>query len=67
MFFPIPSSEFIKSLNFGSNLKKNAKKKLTIFHIEIDICRGKNLFKIRNRVYSDTSELFHLSDETIRI
>ena len=33
--FPIKSSEFIKSHNFGSNLKKTAKKK-SFFHLEID-------------------------------
>ena len=38
VIFPIWSSEFIKSLNFGSNLKKTTKIKQNffIFHLEMD-------------------------------
>ena len=69
VIFPIQSSEFIKSLNFGSNLKKNCNKKnlnLFIFHLEIDFYRYKNICCIWNRIFSDRSKL-DLFDETIRI
>ena len=52
------SSGFIKSLNFGGNLKK----KLTfffIFHLKIDFIYiyRKYIFIILIRVYSDTSKI----------
>ena len=49
------SSEFIKSLNFESNLKKLEKKTCNIFHLKIDFYRKKKL--ISNRIYSDRIEL----------
>ena len=41
VIFPMQLSEFIKSVNFGSNLKKTAEKKLknSIFHLKIDFYR----------------------------
>ena len=68
VIFSIQLSEFIKSLNFGSNLKKTARKNLNIliFHIKINFYRWKNNFQISNRVHSNRSER-DLSDETIRI
>ena len=41
VIFPIRSSEFIKSLNVGSNMKKNAKKNLQILilHLKNDFYR----------------------------
>ena len=38
VIFPVQLSEFIKAVNFGSNLKKNyiKKRKNLIFHLKID-------------------------------
>ena len=46
-FFPIQSSEFVKSLKFGFNLKKKTDRKNLkefIFHLRIDFYRSKNYF-----------------------
>ena len=61
-------SEFIRSVNFGSNMKKTAwkKRKNLILHLKIDFFKWRNIFLIYNKVYSDRSEL-DLSNETIRI
>ena len=68
VIFPVQLSKFKKSVYFGSNLKKTARKnlKIFIFHIKINFYSWKNIFSMWNRVYSDRSEL-DLSDETIRI
>ena len=68
VIFPMQLSEFIKSVNFVSNLKKNEEKKRKnyIFDLKIDFFRWKNIFLIYNKVYSDRSEL-DLSDEAVRI
>ena len=60
-------SEFIKSVNFGSNMKKTAYKKWKnlILHLKIDFFKWKNIFLIYNKLDSDRSEL-DLSDETVR-
>ena len=46
VIFPIQSSEFIKSLNFGSNLKKTAKKN------SIFLFFSKKLIFIDKEIYS---------------
>ena len=63
----MPSSKFIKSLNFGSNLKITAtKNKNKHFSPRNGFLYRKNIFLFWNMVYSDRSEL-DLTDETIRI
>ena len=64
--FPIQSSEFTKSLNFGSNLKKSCKKKSKIFNFLPKDCffKIKNIFSIWNRVYSVRS-ILDLSDGSL--
>ena len=59
VFFPIQSSGFIKSVNFGCHLKKSGKKnlKFLIFHLKIDFYSLKNMFLIWKRAYSDIPEL----------
>ena len=48
VIFPMQSSEFIKSANFVSNLKKTEEKKRKnyIFNLKIDFYRWKNIFLI---------------------
>ena len=48
VIFSIQISGFIKSLNFGSNLKKTARKnlKIFIFHIKINFYGWKNIFSM---------------------
>ena len=64
--FPMKSSEYTKSLNYGSisTLRKNLI--FFIFHLIIDFIDKKIFFLILNTVYCDRSELDH-SDGTIRI
>ena len=65
--FPVQSSEFMKLLNFGSNLKKKLQeKKLKNFICHLKINFYRIFFLIWNRLYSDKTEL-DLSDGTIRI
>ena len=53
--FPIQSSEFIKSPNFGSQLKKLQDKNLkkSYFHLKIALYGYKTILWIWNSVYSD--------------
>ena len=45
VIFPLQSSEFINSLNFGSNLKKTEKKyKFFTFHLIMNFYHQKNIF-----------------------
>ena len=48
VIFLMQSSEFTKTLSFGSNFKKTAKKnlKLFIFHLKTGLYRYKNIFFI---------------------
>ena len=62
--FQIQSSDITKSLNFGSNLKKNVIIIFLIFQIEIDFYGNKYIFLISNRVDSVRSES-DLSDAII--
>ena len=66
--FPMQLSEFIRSLNFGSNMKKNCikKRKNLLLHLKIIFLDEDIFFFIYNKEYSDRSEL-DLSNETIRI
>ena len=65
VIFPMQLSEFIRSMNFGSNMKKNCIQKKKI-HLKIEFFEWRNYFLIYNNVYSDRSELY-LSNETIII
>ena len=62
------SSDFIKSVNFRSYLKKKCIQnlKMLIFYLKIDFYLWKNIFLICNKVYSDRSEIDH-SNAIIRI
>ena len=65
--FPMQQSEFIKSVNFGSYLKKKCIQKLKTFIFTYKlIFIMKIIFLICNKVYSDRSEI-DLSHPTIRI
>ena len=68
VIIPMQLSEFIRSVNFGSNMKKTAKKKRKnlILHLNIDYFKWRNICLMYNKVDSDRSEL-DLSDDTIRI
>ena len=59
LIFPVQLSEFIISVTFGRNLKKNCIKKREnfIFHLKIYFYGWKNIFLIYKKVYSDRYEL----------
>ena len=63
--FPMHSSEFTKSVNFGSNLKK-IQQKILFFSPKVDFMNKNIFFQVENMDDSDRSES-DLSDETIRI
>ena len=42
--FPMQSSEFIRSLNFGTDLKKKIQKESNIFHLKIIFVHKKKTF-----------------------